>query len=302
MQHRHYLLFDRVVIQGANAISSPLTYGFPAISGFIGAIHALSRHLNQPDKIALDGVLIASHSCDVQAYRPHPYADYSFNQSRNPIKKDGKTAAIVEEGKAHLIVSLVVEVYTESRKTLREDKAELAFLQQCREGLMQQRMAGGSILSIGQVELFEIEAHQALRTALMPAFVLMDAGDALSELTAHLQENRPSATALDVFVELSTLHHTPQDNDQWQTSSIKSGYGWLVPMPVGYQGLTDRFDAGVLANCRHQDYPSHYVECLYGLGKWVFPYRLQDTFEQAFWRYSQPQDHVYLLSQSPAAH
>ncbi|MBP6346626.1 MAG: type I-F CRISPR-associated protein Csy2 [Neisseriaceae bacterium] len=301
MQHRHYLLLDRVVIQGANAISSPLTYGFPAISGFVGALHALNRRLSNPD-IALGGVLIASHDCDVQAYQPHPYADYSFNQSRNPIKKDGKTAAIVEEGKVHLTVSLVVEVLTDSRKTLRVEEAQQAFIQQCREGFMQQRVAGGSVLSVGQVTLFDQESQQTLINTLLPAFVLMDAGDALTELTAKLQSERPEATALDVFVELSTLHHTPQPDGQWLTSSIKSGYGWLVPMPVGYQGITARFDAGVLANCRHQDYPSHYVECLYGLGKWVFPTRLAEHFEHAFWRHSQPQDDVYLISQSPAAH
>jgi len=293
---------NHVAIQGANALSSPLTYGFPAISGFMGAIHALNRRLPHPERTALGGVLIASHRCDVQTFRPHPYADYSFNQSRNPIKKDGKTAAIVEEGKVHLTVSLVVEVYTEDHKTLRNDEAKQTFIQQCQQGLMQQRVAGGSVLSIGQVELFDFEAHQAILNALLPAFVLMDAGDTLTELTANLQTKRPEATALDVFVELSTLHHTPQADGKWQASSIKSGYGWLVPMPFGYQGIAAGFDAGVLANCRHQDYPSHYVECLYGLGKWVFPHRLKDLFEQAFWRHSQPQADVYLLSQSPAAH
>ena len=34
----------------------------------------------------------------------------ALNQTRNPLKKDGKVAAIIEEGKAQLTLSLVVEV------------------------------------------------------------------------------------------------------------------------------------------------------------------------------------------------
>ena len=57
-----YLLVSRIEINNANAISSPLTYGFPAITGFTGAVHALSRKISQVDglqNICLDGVLIA---------------------------------------------------------------------------------------------------------------------------------------------------------------------------------------------------------------------------------------------------
>ena len=106
-----YLLFDRMQIQAANAISGPLSYGFPALNGFLGAIHALNRRLPESEGITLGGVLVACHHCDVQLYRPHPYADATFNQSRNPLKKNGDTAAIIEEGKVHLTVSLLVEVH-----------------------------------------------------------------------------------------------------------------------------------------------------------------------------------------------
>ena len=38
-----YLIFNRDRVQDANAISSPITYGFPAVSGFLGAFHAMAR-------------------------------------------------------------------------------------------------------------------------------------------------------------------------------------------------------------------------------------------------------------------
>lgn len=37
--------FHKMVIYDANTISSPLTYGLPALTGFTGAFHALSRTL-----------------------------------------------------------------------------------------------------------------------------------------------------------------------------------------------------------------------------------------------------------------
>lgn len=111
-----YLLLNRIQIINANAISSPLTYGFPAITGFTGAVHALSRKISQIDTLAdirLDGVLIACFDCQPQIYRESSYKDFTFVQTRNPIKKDGKTSAIVEEGRCHLSVSLAIGVYSE---------------------------------------------------------------------------------------------------------------------------------------------------------------------------------------------
>ena len=61
-----YLVFKHIKIQAANAISGPLSYGFPAISGFVGAIHALSRKLN--GQATLNGVMIACHNYELQAY------------------------------------------------------------------------------------------------------------------------------------------------------------------------------------------------------------------------------------------
>ena len=57
-----YLLLERIEIQGANAISSPLTYGFPALTGFLGAIHALARKMPFPVSLTFGGALVASHA------------------------------------------------------------------------------------------------------------------------------------------------------------------------------------------------------------------------------------------------
>ena len=283
---KYYLLFDHVKIHNANAISSPLTYGFPAISGFLGAIHALNRKIESDDPIYLDGVLIACHDCDVQVYRPNNYADYTFRLTRNPLAKNGDTRSIIEEGRVHLDVSLIVEVKIEDRETLDDVNDQEKFINMITQKLYQQRIAGGQVIEIESVGLYSAsESLDDLTQALLPAFVLVEAQQDLQEITAELQQKDPNATALDALVETAMLHHHPQEKDQWQTTSVKQGRGWLVPIPLGYQAISPLFEAGTVENARSNEHPTQFVECIYGLGKWVFPLRLQDNLSQAFWRY-----------------
>ncbi|OCG07838.1 type I-F CRISPR-associated protein Csy2 [Gilliamella sp. wkB178] len=284
---RYYLLFDHIKIHNANAISSPLTYGFPAISGFLGAIHALNRKIESDNPIYLDGVLIACHDCDVQVYRPNDFADYTFRLTRNPLAKNGDTRSIIEEGRVHLDVSLLVEVKVEDRETLDDDEQKQAFIKQMQQKLFQQRIAGGYVISIESVELYSAsESKDNLINALLPAFVLVEAQQDLHNITAELQQQDPNATALDALIETAMLHHHPQGKDHWQTTSVKQGRGWLVPLHLGYQAISPLFAAGKLQEARSNQHQSQFVECIYGMGKWVFPLRLKEDLAQAFWRYN----------------
>ncbi|MBC9130155.1 type I-F CRISPR-associated protein Csy2 [Frischella sp. Ac48] len=282
----YYLFFDHVKIHNANAISSPLTYGFPAISGFVGAIHALNRKIESTDPIYLDGVLIACHECDVQVYRPNDYSDYTFRLTRNPVAKNGDTRAIIEEGRVHLDVSLLIEVKIENFEALYDDDQKNEFINQMKQKLYQQRIAGGHVLEIGDAKLIPSDASdETLANLLLPAFVLVEAQQDLQEITAELQQQDPNATALDALIETAMLHHHPQEKEHWQTTSVKQGRGWLVPIPLGYQAISPLFAAGKLQEARSNDHQSQFVECIYGLGKWVFPLRLKENLSQAFWRY-----------------
>ena len=282
----YYLFFDHVKIHNANAISSPLTYGFPAISGFVGAIHALNRKIESTDPIYLDGVLIACHECDVQVYRPNDYSDYTFRLTRNPVAKNGDTRAIIEEGRVHLDVSLLIEVKIENFEALYDDDQKNEFVNQMKQKLYQQRIAGGHVLEIGDAKLIPSDASdETLANLLLPAFVLVEAQQDLQEITAELQQQDPNATALDALIETAMLHHHPQEKGHWQTTSVKQGRGWLVPIPLGYQAISPLFAAGKLQEARSNEYQSQFVECIYGLGKWVFPLRLKENLSQAFWRY-----------------
>ena len=297
-----YLLLERIDIQGANAISSPLTYGFPALTGFLGAIHALARKMPFPVSLSFGGALVASHACRVKRYRSNNYSDYTLNQTRNPIKRDGKTASIIEEGKVDLTVSLVIPVTCDDfddEDWLNDNTSD--FTTWVEQTLYRQRMAGGSVFAIDNVELLKSEDLDDLKPRLAPAFILMDARQELIAITKSLQQNNPEATALDALLEVAVLHHIPQTdkqgNTEWQTRNVKQGRGWLVPMPIGYQAISPLYDAGSLKDCRSADYPSQFVETLYGLGKWVFPYSL-DSLRTAFWRMNSNENSFYLIEQT----
>lgn len=282
---RYYLLLDHIQIQGANAISSPLTYGFPSIGGFLGAVHALSRQLESDKEIYLDGVMIACHQCDLQIYRPHDFADYTFKQTRNPIGKDGKVRSIIEEGKVHLDVSLMIEVICE-RDALDTEEERKAFKEKIQQKILQQRIAGGSVFSVKKIQLYKHTVNKSnLVKFLLPAYILIEAQKDLFDITQELQQHDPDATMLDALIATAKLWHKPEEKNQWQATTIKTGRGWLVPIHLGYQSISPLLPAESVEHCRDNQSPVQFVECIYGLGKWVFPYRITDQFAESFWRY-----------------
>jgi CRISPR-associated protein Csy2 len=107
-QSQAILVLPHLHVQNANAISSPLTHGFPSITAFTGLMWALQRKLVQaqiPLRLLSMGVVCHHHQEQVsQGYVR------TFNLTRNPVDKDGSMAAIVEEGRMHLQASLILAV------------------------------------------------------------------------------------------------------------------------------------------------------------------------------------------------
>lgn len=291
-----YILFKNIRIQGANAVSSPITYGFPSVGGFVGAMHAMQRRLPENMPLQFNGVLIACRKCTPRTFREHAFSDASFIQTRNPVGKDGKPVAIIEEGKVDLSVSLVIEVHSDKENAIRNNIHHTQ--QQLSHLLIQQRIAGGSVMNIGTVQIFNtsgksLDNKQDLISQLLPSYILTDASDELPEIVAELQADNPQATALDALFATAQIFQIPPENEtgKWQTKSIKTGRGWLVPIPVGYQAIADEIPAGKLQNCRNLEYSARFVESVYSLGKWVFPLSCQDNWQQHFWSFRQPENH-----------
>ena len=287
------ILLPRLKVQNANAISGPLTWGFPSPTAFTGFVHALERkfaaHLNE----GFAGVGIVCHQFDPQVSQPPGRRTQVFRLTRNPVGKDGGTLALVEEGRAHMEVSLVIAVKDYKEKSQGNYLAE--DLHHAAQGM---RLAGGSLLHQEgkryQAQWWPLEGtaegdaavFRKLRRRLLPGFALVQRPDLLASHLAELRQKHPESNALDALLDLSRLNIEPgaspsndAENVKWE---VRRKPGWLVPLPIGYAGISPLYAPGEVENARDSTTPFRFVESLYSLGQWISPHRL-DGLNQLLW-------------------
>lgn len=318
------LLLLRLRVQNANAVSSPLTWGFPPPSAFTGFVHALGlRVAKDPEledlhDLVLDGAGIVCHRFEPQTYTPAGKRTQVFALTRNPVDKDGKTAAIVEEGRAHLEVTLVIGVYGEEAASCASDEKNAEWLASRLYGhACAMRLAGGSILPVTHthgrspaalISWPETTADmksvsRQYRHRLLPGFALIQRDDLLEMRLAELPSG---ATALDALLDFSRLNFecealpaNPEKTDEplqgkW---SIRSKNGWLVPLPVGYAALSELYPAGAVKNARDAETPFRSVESVLSLGEWRSPHRIDDLRQLLWFHQAEPDAGRYLVQQ-----
>ena len=317
------LVLPRLRIQNANAIASPLTHGFPSITAFTGLMWALERKLAQagvPLRLQAIGVICHHHQEQVtQGYVR------SFNLTRNPVDKNGSTAAIVEEGRMHLEITLVLAV-SEKRlpgapaALVQGNDAQLAcWARFAGDTLAGMRVAGGSVLPSRPmpgkrvrpwIAIVPDDAEAAAtefrqwRRQWLPGFALVGRDDLLAERLQHLRTTQPEATLLDAWLDASRFNHQPLPSADdspaldgkvtWGDPLRPKGSGWIVPIPVGYAALTPQaHPAGTVRNARDATVPLRFVESVYSLGEWVSPHRLNSLTELLWQAETDPAQGLY---------
>ncbi len=299
------IVLPRLQIQNANAISGPLTWGFPSPTAFAGFIHALERRLKKELEEGFGGVGIVCHKFEPQVSKPAGKYTHVFQLTRNPLSQREEKNKIstggnisppsfVEEGRTHIEVSLVFALLD-----YLDEEDSNALIKKLMGIVHTLRLAGGSILpqrvgkrfnaqywplaldKVGQDETF-----RKLRRSLLPGFALVQREDYLQARLAEMQEQDSQANALDALLDLSRLNIEPYpsnsdapDEIQW---GIRKHPGWLVPVPVGYAAISPLYKAGEVRNARDNETPFRFVENLYSLGEWVSPHRIT-TAEQILW-------------------
>jgi CRISPR-associated protein Csy2 len=332
------LLLPRLRVQNANAISSPLTWGFPPPSAFTGFAHALQRCMNsQGLDLRFGSVAIACHQFEPQTFQPPGRYTQVFNLTRNPLDKDGNTQAIVEEGRTHMEVSLLITVSGDDCPLNDEQcKALAAKVLHQAEGM---RLAGGSILpnpqrgkhparwvdwptnGEGQKSVFA-----QLRRHLAPGFVLVSRAQLLADHMRAMQKVRAESTALNALLDLCALHYTPPTpatadaghapsevegeadvqavnaaavaSEDWTVSRRKPG--WLVPLPMGYAAISPLYAPGEVKNARDNDSPFRFVESVLSLGEWVGPHRIKNLHDLLWRHHAQPEAGLYVTHNGAA--
>ncbi len=299
------LVLPRLRIQNANAISSPLTWGFPAITAFTGLMTALERRLGPQAGITFYGVGVICHGFQPQV-TGGGYTR-SFHLTRNPVLQDGSTAGIVEEGRVHLDITLVFDVELAFSQQGEVERAALAA--DIGELVSSMRVAGGSVMPalpgafrrLPRPSLVMLsdkpeasrDQFRQLSRRWLPGFALVSRDDLLQTRLLELQAIEAGATVLDAWLDLSRLNHRAskiqtQDKATGDTQeavewNIDSRPGWTVPMPVGFAPLTALHPPGVVAGARDVTMPLQFVESVYSIGQWISPHRL-GNIDQVMWR------------------
>lgn len=323
------ILLPHLSVQDANAISGPLSWGFPPPSAFAGLVHALHRKLGTrsipvddldfADRLALDGVGIVCHHFYPKVNR-NGYR-LRFNLTKNPvdskkkIAKDGslKGTSIIEEGRANLELSLLIGV---TGSLDQEDGQTLA--QRVGSAIQQMRIAGGMVLPKGQGLKYQPQFYglsgyldedrksfRGLRRRLIPGFALIDRHNLIVEHHSQMIKKDTSADLLDTILDLCALHYETNTDDatgkkiEWRAYRRKPG--WLVPLPVGYGAISELYEPGDVKNARDPECHFRFVESLYSLGEWRSPHRVEHVQELLWFHDDRSNDGLYLFTQRKVA-
>ncbi|HAT6805025.1 TPA: type I-F CRISPR-associated protein Csy2 [Citrobacter freundii] len=285
------ILLRRIKVENANAIAG-LTYGFPAVTHFLGFSHALSRRLTDSHGLKIDGCAVVSHGHQIHAYTSG--YDYHFALTRNPLTHKAETAPFNEEGRMHLTVSLLLECHGEIPNGVNGQSELETFLSQVCPTL---RLAGGIIVDIQRISVVAKPASDQemsrLLWQLMPGFALRDRSGWLGEHHQTLLANDPEATLLDAWLDFAALKiqaETPEEGDihegdpaRWRYL-LKPDPGYLVPLMIGYQCISELYAPGVVLHARDSETPFAFTEAVYGVGEWCGVQKIRSP-EEIFWRY-----------------
>ena len=293
MSLRKVLLLPHIKVHNANALSSPYTIGFPAMTAWLGAVHALQRKLNQNGFIDARflSVAVVSHEVNLQAYKgPGDYV-HSIVGTANPLDRHGNRQACIEEARCHLDVSLLVEY-----RGVEKDQ-ESAFIDAIIHVLHGQlKIAGGDILQSGSPQCFKVDEWEEsdlkkVLRRLMPGYVIVDRSYLMREAMEQ------GADAIDALLDYLTIKHRSEKSEDGSVTwhSQRKSKGWLVPIATGFHGLTE---LGQAENQRDPETPHRFAESVITLGEFVMPYRI-DALDDMLWHYHvNEEQNLYLCKQN----
>ncbi|MFW5490062.1 MAG: type I-F CRISPR-associated protein Csy2 [Desulfovibrio sp.] len=308
------LVLPRLRIQNANCISSSFTWGFPSITAFMGCMWALQRKCQARESkfedVQFKGMGVVCHDFAPQVHKGN--FEHTFHLTRNPLDHKGKTAPIVEEGRAHMNVSLLLAY--EGAPHDFPDKHQDTLLRTIQDALATMRVAGGTILPPRYksqeprfMGLAEDDNRQAQfikeRRRFLPGFALVSRDDLLAERVRQLRSHTPDASLLDAWLDLSRWNsravEVEEKNEktgavtktiEWQRDKRD---GWLVPIPVGYTAISELYQPGDVLNARDASTPFRFVESVYSMGQWIGPHRLQDVGELLWFAHTDEETGLY---------
>ena len=293
---RHFLLIPHLKIHNANAMSSPYTIGFPAMTAWLGAVHALQRKLKQQGcDLNLNKVAVSCHDFNLQTYKGRGDFVHSIVGTANPLDKDGNRPAFIEEARCHLEVSLLIEIESSSKRQ-RDQLLELV------NGIVaSMKFTSGDVLSAKPCTILNFDDDEDQSQQLRPILNKLMLGHVLIERRdLVIQSMQDGKDALDSVLDyLKVTHSSIQDEDGKVTwTSKRKAQGWLVPIAVGFQGISE---LGHAKNQRDVNTLHRFAESVLTLGEFVMPYRIE-SIDQLLWQYHVDLENNLYLCQKQNTH
>lgn len=301
----YYLVLNHLTVRDANAISGNLIYGFPALTSIEGFVQALNRALIQEveQKEAADikasnvdggnhpllaaryqSWMLVAHEFEAKIYREHSGRDYTFLQRKAPLTRSGANPPIIEEGRIDLTLSLVIEISVLenlSETVLQQGKSII------KRWLSQARLAGGVIETYKDIHWLDskVDDQQMKREIINQVGLgyVLCSGEALIK---QLLAEDPTKDALDILLDTAKLQYERPENidSRWQIKTLQQKIsqlktrrkekGWIVPLMVGYQPISQLIEPHTVKAVRMPQYPTEFVEPIYSLGRWILTYQM----------------------------
>ena len=266
------LIIPHIRIQNANALSSPYTVGFPAVTAWLGGVHALERKIGEIfEGLGFVSVGVVCHDHDLQTYRgPGDYVS-SIVGTANPLDKEGERPSFIEEARIHLEVSLVIELGGSFRELMRKRLPSTVS-----KHLRCMKLAGGDILDFQEPKIISLTHPMELLRVLGPGYALIERCDLMQ---TAMQEGDD---ALDALIDILAVHHRCQEEGDevlWQSGRAQEG--WIVPIAIGFMGISE---LGKAKNQRDPNTPHRFAESVVSVGEFRMPQRLK-SLEEMLWEY-----------------
>jgi CRISPR-associated protein Csy2 len=287
---RRILLLPHLKVHNANALSSPFTIGFPAMTAWLGAMHALQRKVNEsgfPD-VKFNNLAVVSHSMDLQTYKGSGDYVHSIIGTGNPLVEKSKRKKgepwnlferppFIEEARCHLEVSMLIE-----HSKITKDEEEALLVQIVHHLNASMKIAGGNILSFQKPSLNRLEDgnDQELRRItrkLMPGYAIIERRELMEDAMEQGQD------AIAALLDYLAVHHSCEKHDSGDVSwtSCRKTAGWIVPIATGFHGISELSNA---ANQRDPETPHRFAESIVTLGEFRMPHRIQ-SIDDILWCY-----------------
>lgn len=276
---RYFLLIPHLKLHNANAMSSPYTIGFPAMTAWLGAVHALQRKLQAKAlDVALTKVAVSCHEFNLQTYKGQGDFVHSIIGTANPLDKDGSRPAFIEEARCHLEVSLLIEIENLSFKK-REQLLEMV-----PDLVSSMKFASGDVLAVKECQIIDFDEDESQDKELRPILNKLMLGHVLIERRDLVMESmNQGKDALDSVLDYLKVTHssTVDEHEKVTWTSKRKTQGWLVPIAVGFQAISE---LGQAKNQRDASTPHRFAESVLTLGEFVMPYRIEHI-DQLLWQY-----------------